>query len=464
MAVAGLYHTQQMSRSVTNSTTRRTSAGQIPAGVADYFWAEAYERRSLEDALLAFFRRWGYSDVMTPAFEYAETWIASGSWAEHAELCRFLDRDGSMLALRADMTIPVARLAGARLHDVAAPQRFCYAGNVFRNVESRAGQQREFWQAGVELLGSAAPAADGEVLALTARALDSLGITKYRLVVGQMLYFDGLLRSLQLTPAQQARLTQAIDRNSQPELDAFLHEMHLPRRQQRALAEVPHLGGSDVDDVLYRAEKLAFNVSMQTAVANLRAICDTLAAYAVLDRVTLDLSEIHSLGYYTGITFEVLAPGVGFRIASGGRYDNLTGAFGRAMPAVGVAFGLERMLLAQRGGAPAQAPQPIAPDLLVTAGNRRTAFVFVEMARQRGLRVAVEVDGRSGDVLWQTAQMNGVRYLLDWNGEEPVLYSAAGSQCLAGYDAAAMTAHLLASLASQTTPDTQAPPTQAVKA
>ena len=111
-----------------------------------------------------------------------------------------------MLALRADMTIPVARLAGARLHDVAAPQRFCYAGNVFRNVESRAGQQREFWQAGVELLGSAAPAADGEVLALTARALDSLGITKYRLVVGQMLYFDGLLRSLQLTPAACIRL------------------------------------------------------------------------------------------------------------------------------------------------------------------------------------------------------------------------------------------------------------------
>ena len=439
-------HREEWTRSrVTHSSNSRPGAGQIPAGVADYFWGEAYERRGLEDALLAFFRRWGYSDVMTPAFEYAETWIASGSWAEQSELCRFLDRDGSMLALRADMTIPVARLAGTRLHDVATPQRFCYAGNVFRDVESRAGQQREFWQAGVELLGSDAPAADAEVLALTARALDSVGIASYRLVVGQMLYFDGLLRALQLTPGQQARLTQAIDRNSQPELDEFLRAVHLPRRQQRALAEVPHLGGSDVDDILRRAERLALNVAMQAAVANLRAICDTLAAYDVLDRVTLDLSEIHNLGYYTGITFEVLAPGVGFRIASGGRYDNLVGAFGKAMPAVGVAFGLERVLLAQRGGTAAPTPLPIAPDLVVATGNRRAAFAFVETARQRGRRVAVEVDGRGGDALWQAAQASGARAAIDWDAERPVLYTAAGSQVIDA-SGAGLVEHLLASV------------------
>jgi len=94
-------------------------------------------------------------------------------------MCRFLDRDGSMLALRADMTIPVARLVATRLHDCALPQRFCYAGSVFRDVEPRAGQQREFWQAGVELIGSAAPDADAEVLALTARALVEAASTNF---------------------------------------------------------------------------------------------------------------------------------------------------------------------------------------------------------------------------------------------------------------------------------------------
>ena len=76
----------------------RSSAGQVPAGVADYFWGEAYERRTLEATLLGVFRTWGYGDVVTPAFEYADTLSARGSHELQSELCRFLDRDGSMLA------------------------------------------------------------------------------------------------------------------------------------------------------------------------------------------------------------------------------------------------------------------------------------------------------------------------------------------------------------------------------
>jgi ATP phosphoribosyltransferase regulatory subunit len=169
---------------VTVETMPWSSAGQVPAGVADYFWGEAYARRTLETTLLDVFRTWGYGDVVTPAFEYADTLGARGSHELQSELCRFLDRDGSMLALRADMTIPVARLVGTRLHDAPLPHRFCYSGSVFRDVEPRAGQQREFWQAGVELLGSAAPTADAEVLTLTAHALGAAGITHFRLVLG----------------------------------------------------------------------------------------------------------------------------------------------------------------------------------------------------------------------------------------------------------------------------------------
>lgn len=400
----------------------RSSAGQVPAGVADYFWGEAYERRSLETTLLGVFRRWGYSDVVTPAFEYADTLSARGSRELQSELCRFLDRDGSMLALRADMTIPVARLVGTRLHDAPAPQRFCYSGSVFRDVEPRAGQQREFWQAGVELLGSAAPEADAEVLALTTHALEAAGIAHFRLVLGQMQYFDGLLRALQLTPAAQAQLTQAIDRNSEPELEAFLRVTPLPRRQQRALAELPRLGGADIDAILHHAARLALNQPMQAAIANLRAICDVLAAFGVLDHVTLDLSEIHNLGYYTGITFEALAPGVGFRIASGGRYDNLIGTFGAPLPAVGAALGLERVLLARRLGASAPPPHPLAPDLVVATANQPHALAFVAAARTAGLTVVLDLAHRGGDALCAYARTLGAPAAADWTDAKPVYY------------------------------------------
>ncbi|MCS6826880.1 MAG: ATP phosphoribosyltransferase regulatory subunit [Caldilinea sp.] len=413
---------------MTGETRLRPIAAQTPTGVADYFWREAYERRKLESLLLDLFRRWGYSDVVTPTFEYAETFGERGSDELQSELCRFLDRDGSMLALRADMTIPVARLVGTRLHDAPLPQRYCYSGSVFRDVELRAGQQREFWQVGVELMGSAAPEADAEVLALTAEALQVAGITHFRLVVGQMQFFEGLLQALQLSPDARARLTEAIDRNSQPALEAFLRETRLSRRQQRALSELPYLGGEKIDAILRRAEKLALNKMMQAAVTNLCAICEVLAAQGVLDYVTLDLSEIHNLGYYTGITFEALAPGVGFRIASGGRYDNLVGTFGAAMPAVGVGLGVERILLARRKGAAPPPPRPPAPDLIVATGNHPDAFACVAQARRIGLTVALDLEHRCGAELCAYAQSIGARAAVDWRDGSPLFWDLSGEE------------------------------------
>jgi ATP phosphoribosyltransferase regulatory subunit len=203
--------------------------------VADYFWQEAHRRRQLEGALLAVFRSWGYGDVIPPSFEYADTIARRGSAELQGELCRFLDRDGSILALRADMTIAVARLVGTRLHDWPMPQRFCYAGSVFRDAEPRAGQQREFWQAGIELIGSANHTADAEVLALTAQALQVVGLADFRIVLGQMQYFNGLLQALGLNAAQQTQLQTAVDRNSEAELAAFLAEVALSPALERAV-------------------------------------------------------------------------------------------------------------------------------------------------------------------------------------------------------------------------------------
>jgi ATP phosphoribosyltransferase regulatory subunit len=428
----------------------------VPAGVADYFWGEAYERRQLEATLLDLFRRWGYGDVVTPTFEYADTLSARSNRELQAELCRFLDRDGSMLALRADMTIQVARLVGTRLHDAPQPQRFCYAGSVFRDVEPRAGQQREFWQAGVELLGSTAPEADAEVLALTARALEIAGIDHFRLVIGQMQYFEGLLQALELAPDVRHRLTQAIDRNSEPELEAFLRETRLSQPQRQALSEMPRLGGAAIEEILHRAELLALNATMRQAIANLRSICDALVAFDVLHRIALDLSEIHNLGYYTGITFEALAPGVGFRIASGGRYDNLVGTFGATMPAVGVALGLERVLLARRMGASTTAtPRPLSPDLVVTAGNHRAAIEFVGQARREGLVVVLDLDQRRAAGLCDYARAIGAPVALDWTVEPPTMFDVCAStpaaQPVTPETAGALIADLLAQKQQRTT-------------
>jgi len=389
----------------------------IPRGVADYFWEEALQRRRLEVALLDIFRTWGYEDVIPPMFEYTNTFSRHANNELQAEMVRFQDRDGSTLALRADMTIAVARLVGTRLHDWPMPQRFCYTGSVFRDTELQAGRQREFLQAGIELIGAPSPTADAEILALTAKALQMAGLNGFKLVLGQMGYFHGLLQALQLTPDQQRWLQQAIDRNSEPEVAGFLRAVALEPQQRRAIEELPSLNGHDVAAILAHAEQLCLNQVMQAALSNLRAICTVLDSYGLLNFIYVDLTEIHNLGYYTGLTFEALAPGLGFPVATGGRYDQMIGAFGKPEAAVGAAFILDRMLTARRNSTgPQKPPQPVAPQILVAATTSSQCLTIVEQWRGQGIRVAVDVGDHTVSELWQMAQKIGCQRVLVWRG------------------------------------------------
>jgi len=368
----------------------------VPRGVADYFWHAAAQRRQTEQTMLRTFRSWGYADFIPPTLERAETIAAGSSSTLQSQLVRFSDRDGAMLALRADMTIAAARLMATRLYDAPLPQRFCYAGHVFRDLEAQAGQQREFAQTGVELIGVAAPEADAEVLALAAAALQAAGLRDFQLVLGQMEFFGGLLAELSLSESEKIRLQMAVDRNSEAEVDELLRTFSMPHSARRTIEALLSLSGRPPALLLAEAEQLVLNQRMSDALANLRTICAILDRYGIMPAVTLDLTEIQNIGYYTGLTFEVLAPGLGFRLASGGRYDNLIGAFGRTMPAVGVAFVLERVLLAltaQNRQQPLTTPLP--PDLV--AGNVRDAQQMSTVNRWRGegLRVAVDLEGRT---------------------------------------------------------------------
>ena len=397
------------------SGTINPMLGQIPFGVADYFWEEALQRQELIADLLATFRAWGYGDVMPPAFEYAASLGAQASAGLQAEMYRFLDRDGSTLALRPEFTTPVARLVGTRLHDWPMPQRFCYAGSVFRYVDPQAGRQREFWQAGVELFGAASPDADAEVLALTASALAVAGLTDYRIVLGQMRYFGGLLAALGLTPPQAETLRWAIERKSEPALADFLRDTPLRTGQRQAVEALPGLSGSDIPRVIDQAERHCLNTEMHRALVNLRAVVDALAGYGVLDCVALDLTEIRSLGYYTGISFEAMAPQSGFSIGGGGRYDDLVAHFGPPQPAVGVALGVERLLLArQRQAGRLASLRPTRPHALVVASRNPAALAQIQVWRESGYRLQMEVNERVLAEILPYAARIGVGQVLVW--------------------------------------------------
>jgi ATP phosphoribosyltransferase regulatory subunit len=214
-----------------------------------------------------------------------------------------------------------------------------------------------------------------------------------------------------LNDADDAALRDAIRRKNTPALIELLDSLHLDSTHTRALAQLPTLWGSA--DVLDRS--VCVNDDARAAIERLRDVVSRLAQFGLQDFVTLDLAESRGMAYYTGILFEGFAQGLGFTIASGGRYDNLIAHFGPSIPAVGFAIGVERVMMARRTRA------SIAPDVIAQAYDERVA-----QARARGQIIELDVLNRDEDALREYARIRGAREI--WRRDRRVEKIPAPSQ------------------------------------
>src|SRR5206468_4303370 len=171
----------------------------IPSGTRDVLPDEMGELRAITDALLGVFQASGYGEVYTPAIEYEEVLLRAGGGLKPAY--RVFDDHGEVLALRADMTVPIARVVATRYPTARPPLRFCYVAHAYREVHPHRGQMREFLQAGIELFGAPAPAGTAEVLTVLCRALDAAGLADYRVGLGDASLYPALLGALDV-PAE----------------------------------------------------------------------------------------------------------------------------------------------------------------------------------------------------------------------------------------------------------------------
>lgn len=377
-----------------------------PEGVRDLLFADAAVWRATEAALRRLWSAWGYREIILPTFEYADV-LATDVGAElDAEMYRFFDRHGHTLALRPEMTLPTARVVGTRLYDQPLPLRIAYAGSVFRYEPPRAGRQHEFTQVGVELIGAPGCAADAEAVALAVIALRAVGLPRFRITLGHVGFFRGLLAALLLPPKLAERVRQAVGRKAEAELAGLLAEAGSPPpAARRALLALPRLTGGV--EVLDEADALALNPTMAQALADLRGVARLLDAYGVADAVSYDLAEVRDLGYYTGVTFEGFAPGLGYNLLSGGRYDGLLAHFGPPLPAVGWALTLDRVVVARELQGVA-AGEPVA-DVLLSARGCPECLAWAGAARAHGLSVEVDPLELTPDDLWRSAQARGIR-------------------------------------------------------
>ncbi len=312
----------------------------IPSGTRDVLPDETREVRAITDALRRVFESHGYGEVYTPALEY-ESVLARADMAEAAPAYRVFDETGATLVLRSDMTVPIARVVATRYPTSEPPLRFCYLAHCYRGVPPQRGQPRELLQAGVELIGSPAPGGTAEALALLCAALDAVGLGAYRIGLGDASLYPSLMAALGVPEAARAGLLAALAGRDFVSLEQELAPLDLPAEARRLLLEAPQLRGGA--EVLEASEPV-----LAEAAANMRAVYELLEP-SVAARAIFDLGLVRSIGYYTGAVFEVYDPTLGAPIGGGGRYDELLGRFGRPLPAVGFALGVDRLHIALLG-------------------------------------------------------------------------------------------------------------------
>jgi ATP phosphoribosyltransferase regulatory subunit len=244
-------------------------------------------------------------------------------------------------------------------------------------------------------MGAAAAAADAEVLALAATALTALALDDFRFSLGHLGYFHGLVHHLQLESEATLHLQNALERKSQRDVETLVEQWRLIGPERQTVLGLLTLSGQQGEGVLARARKQALNRQMLDAVERLAAVESLLERYGVKAFFDIDLADVRAMYYYTGITFKAYTPGIGFSIVNGGRYDRLVGEFGPDMPAVGCAFYIDRLLLAQirQSGQPAE-PEP---DLLLFPCDCGEHIELARIARQAGLSVAVALGDENPD-------------------------------------------------------------------
>jgi ATP phosphoribosyltransferase regulatory subunit len=326
---------------------------------------------------------------------------------------KFQDFDGKLLALRAEMTAPVARIVTTRMQSTPEPIRLFYMNNVFRYSQSYLKREREFCQAGVELLGCNTPEADAEILALLISSLKQIGLNEVRIDLGHASLLKDLLNVARLEEQQKIAIQSILACRDSMGLKKFMEQNSFPSKLRdvflelsscRRLTEVSSisLNGSKYD----RANK---------QLENFIVLQETLTDYEVEDLVFFDFSLTKKIEYYTGMVFEASVPNLGLPIGSGGRYDNFIEKFGKLkLPATGFALEIGKLLQALTAQG-FKIPNNNKIKVIVSSNFRNAAVKAVKTLREAGVIASLEVTNRSFEKTIEYGQIMDADYVVSVN-------------------------------------------------
>jgi len=392
-----------------------------PIGVKDLLAEETRVKKAVCRKIEKTFESYGYNEVESPMYEYIEVFSDEkmGSISPK-EMFRFFDKNGSLLALRSDMTPPIARIAATQYQSGARPLRFCYFGNAFRDSESYQGKRCEYSQAGIELMGAYGAEADAEVIAIAVKSILSSGIKELKLNIGQVKFFNAILSETGFGTDVLEELKSVIAHRNYVGMEKILENNTMPESTKQLFTELPKLVGGR--NIIEYTRKLTSSKEALEALDEMENLYDLLEVYGVDKYVSFDLSMVNKLNYYTGIIFRGYTYGTGYSIIDGGRYDNLVSQFGKNMPAVGFGIKIDEVTKAAYKENPYLAESSTKSMIASSKEGKKAAVQIAESYRANGL--SVETSFITGDFHKNVNYMKEMNYdsLLYFKDSENITY------------------------------------------
>jgi histidyl-tRNA synthetase len=352
---------------------------------------------------------YSFKEVITPHVEPLELLSAKSGEEIRQRMFIFEDLGKRQVALRPEFTASIARLTTTALRNEPKPLRLFSVGTVYRYDEPQKGRYREFWQSNYEIMGSAKPEADAEIVLLTNSLVASLGLQGYAFKIGHIGVIRGILTQEGVDDKTQNAVFQRMDKK---EYDAALTllESEKSRQMLQGLIEIK---GKDWQDTVEQVKTFVAGYEKAKAAAENLSEILSLVTCSVDLTITVEPAFARGLEYYTGMIFEVYIPELQIALGGGGRYDRLIEVFGgEPTPAVGVAHGIDRVAIAlqtQKTPIGTKTTKKVAV-LPITEALRSEALKIAQTLRAVGVTVEFEVMGRKMAKALEDADKRKVDY------------------------------------------------------
>ena len=379
-----------------------------PFGVRDILPEECAVKKYIQGRIEEVFKRYGYSCVESPVFEYIEVFSDEkmGSVPLN-QMYKFFDSDGSVLALRCDMTPPIARIAATAYPNQDRPLRFYYMGEVYRDNEDYRGKLREFSQAGIELMGLNSPDADAEVLSIAVNSVLASGINDFKINIGQVKFFNAMLEETGFSESDCEALRDLVDKGNYVGVKHMAENSHMPEGLKEFFGDLYSLVGGE--EILRKAKGFTRCQKVLEAIYEMESLQEALKQYGIEKYFDFDLGMVNKFNYYTGIIFRGYTYGTGTSILDGGRYDNLVEEYGVKRPAVGFSIkvnGLVDVIKNQGINIDVKTTEAL---VIYDNSAKTEAFGLINGLRSKGVYAELGIGGVSLDEAFSYAKEKGIR-------------------------------------------------------